>query len=106
MKSKIFKIVLPAFALMLAISASLAFTSVENSMEEDAIETSGWYQNVVPPTQASHCTFVPIINCDTVDQNAGLCSVIVTIGGVPTLKQVYKKATPLALCNTTLYKRP
>ncbi|WP_330444580.1 DUF6520 family protein [Flavivirga abyssicola] len=46
MKSNFFKIVLPAFALMLAITASLAFTSANNDVaeEEDAV-TIAYYKD-------------------------------------------------------------
>ena len=96
MNTKILKIVLPAFALMLAITASLAFTSAGNTMADDIVVTSGWYQN---PDQLSCVTASPI-NCDCTSIFNPLCTYMTIFGP----KQVYQKQNSISPCNVVLYK--
>ena len=91
MKTNFLKIVLPAFALMLAITASLAFTSVE----DDAIVTKAWYQNPDENT----CILVEPVRCDTVDQGLGFCE----IQQGPITHQLYDKDGN-GKCNIELFK--
>ncbi|AXP80866.1 hypothetical protein CJ739_1780 [Mariniflexile rhizosphaerae] len=99
MKSKIFKIVLPAFALVFAITASLAFTPAENGKAEDAPVNKGWYQN----PDANNCVQIMPIQCQT-DIAPQICTTIVF--GVE--RQLFYTATGdiTTPCNITLYKRP
>ncbi|MDO5978209.1 DUF6520 family protein [Flavivirga spongiicola] len=85
MKSKIFKIVLPAFALMLAITASLAFTSVENDAAEQT-PLEGWYlNNDTPPVCTKVITTPPgsDVNCQT--SGADVCTLFIPGQGLKTI---------------------
>lgn len=94
MKSKIFKIVLPAFALVFAITASLAFTPAENSMVEDTPITSAYFQN----PDEFNCTHVNQVDCDTVGTE--ICTIL---GGPSDGIQLFKKNTQNA-CNIVLFR--
>ncbi|MDO5968380.1 DUF6520 family protein [Flavivirga aquimarina] len=96
MKTKIFKIAFPALALILAITASLAFTSAENSMADDIVVTQGWYQN---PNEIS-CTLVSPINCDCTSSYNPICTYTVGFS----VHQVYQKQNSISPCNVILYK--
>ncbi len=95
MKTKSFKIVLPAFTLMLAITASLAFTPANNTAD-DIVVTSGYYQN---PNQIN-CKLVSPIDCDCTSSFNPVCTVILFDG----IHQVYQKQNSISPCNVLLYK--
>ena len=104
MKTNFFKIVLPAFALMLAITASLAFTPAENDMEEEefgALITVAYRQLVNPPTIPSHCSIKTNVSCQFENyENAPICTVQT---GPQTGQQLFGQVTP-GICNVILYK--
>ncbi|WP_162880174.1 DUF6520 family protein [Mariniflexile rhizosphaerae] len=92
MKSKIFKIVLPAFALLFAISVSLAFTPAGNSMVEETPVTAAFYQN----PDENNCTQV-VVDCDTC--GCEICTAV--IFGIE--RQLFLKNAG-GKCNILLYK--
>ena len=96
MKTKKIKILIPSFALMLAIITSIAFIPVENTMTEDCPITRAWYHH--GPDEM--CVLVEPVNCDDVDQNLGLCTV--SILGVT--QQLYGKDYNASCANVILYK--
>ena len=67
MKSNFFKIVFPAFALMLAITASLAFTPAEVNMEDDFAQYQVEYLDAnsvcQTVTQTKDCQLTGSIAC-------------------------------------------
>ena len=87
MKTNFLKAVIPAFAFMLAIVASLAFTSVETETPKQ-----GWIQTNNNP---SLCT---IDRSDCVIENTGA---VCTVDGTPFTQQVFAKNP--TLCNQILY---
>ncbi|MGB5819332.1 MAG: DUF6520 family protein [Saonia sp.] len=95
MKSKVFKIALPAFAFMLAIVASFAFTPTQNGLEEEMFIT-GFVQN----GSAISCISVPEI-CGTNSANP-VCETTEDFQGVPLGTQVFAKQG--TLCNSLLYR--
>lgn len=98
MKTKIFKTVLPTLALILAIAASFAFTPTGNSMAEYSMVTSGYIQN---PDEGNCIAFSPI-NCNTVNQFNGFCTVTLTTPS-PTIYRLYLMNFNNK-CNVALYK--
>ena len=98
MKTNFFKIVLPAFALMLAITASLAFTPVEEDHVPGLCDvTEAFYQN----PDANVCQEVLNIECDIADQGLGFCTIQVG----PFTKRLYlKTGITTGPCNVPLYK--
>ena len=61
MKTNVLKTVLPAFALMLALVASIAFTSAEKSMEEDA-PVQAYFSDGVAAPQLENCNLIITTN--------------------------------------------
>ncbi|NMH89703.1 DUF6520 family protein [Flavivirga algicola] len=96
MKTKIFKIVLPALALTLAVTASLAFTPNGNNMADAIVVTSGWYQN---PDELS-CAVASPINCDCTSSYNPVCTIIVGFN----VHQVYQRINSISPCNVLLYE--
>ncbi len=96
MKTTFFKIVLPAFALILAITASLAFAPNGNNMADDIVVTSGWFQN---PDELS-CTVASPINCDCTSSYNPVCTIVVGFS----IHQVYQKLNSISPCNVLLYE--
>ncbi|MDD7888258.1 DUF6520 family protein [Flavivirga sp. 57AJ16] len=96
MKTIFFKIALPAFAFMFAIMASLAFTSVENDIAEDCPITKAWIHH--GPDEM--CILVDPVNCDTVNQDLGLCTVTI----LKKTEQLYGKDYNASCANIILYK--
>ncbi|MDO5970015.1 DUF6520 family protein [Flavivirga aquimarina] len=95
MKSNFFKIVLPAFALMLAITASLAFTPADSS--EDLLKiTVAEYSH--PDTQ--DCTFKNEVECQSTGSD--ICTTIVKNNADDNVTvDLYLVSSN---CITTLYK--
>ncbi|MDD7888254.1 DUF6520 family protein [Flavivirga sp. 57AJ16] len=96
MKTNFFKIVLPAFALMLAITASLAFTPAENSAEDPNETIVDYISNVTT-------------NCVDADLSIGYCNIeqfedwipcTVNLGGAEGVVQLRKDQTS---CVTLLF---
>ncbi len=75
MKSNFFKIVLPAFALMLAITASLAFTPAEDITNEDVYFSNGVKAVELPAT----------LPCNAILTQNPVC----TVQDGPSQEQVY-----------------
>ncbi|WP_303318436.1 DUF6520 family protein [Flavivirga abyssicola] len=98
MKSKIFKTVFPAFALMLAIMASLALTSANNDVaekEEDATKiTIALYKNGI----GQPCVEVQDVCCQE-EVAEELCTI--NVNGID--RQLFKARTHTS-CNILLYK--
>ncbi|WP_303319223.1 DUF6520 family protein [Flavivirga abyssicola] len=96
MKSKIFKTVFPAFALILAISASLAFSPVNNDMAEDATKiTTAYYKNGI----GIPCPLVTPVLCQLEFVENQACTIQVS----GTDRQLFLIQTQNS-CVTLLYK--
>ncbi|GAA3586857.1 DUF6520 family protein [Flavivirga amylovorans] len=94
MKSNFFKIVLPAFALMLAITASLAFTPANDA---DVTLEQGFIQTLDQQGTITACD--ESIICDA-EENAQVCTV-----GLGTPIQVFGKQTlSQTSCSKVLYR--
>ncbi len=90
MKSNFLKIVLPAFALMLAITASLAFTSAE----EDITTENVYYAD------GSIAILLPA----TIDCNPNIVADLCTVQDGPNQVQVFYKDEETGEPTVTLYK--
>ncbi|WP_330444582.1 DUF6520 family protein [Flavivirga abyssicola] len=97
MKSNFFKIVLPAFALMLAITASLAFTSANNDVAEDTtIEiTTAFYKNGL----GNPCVLVNPVSCQVEFVEDKPCTI--SLQGVD--RQLFMTETQTS-CTVLLYE--
>ncbi|WP_303319149.1 DUF6520 family protein [Flavivirga abyssicola] len=98
MKSKIFKIVLPAFALMLAITASLAFTPANDHVVEDGILVStAYFRNGIQ----NPCLQLFPVSCQLEFVEDQICAV--NINGLDRAL-FFTKIQALPSCVTLLYK--
>ncbi|MDO5968529.1 DUF6520 family protein [Flavivirga aquimarina] len=96
MKSNFFKIVLPAFALMLAITASLAFTSADSAEDTDTKIVIAEY--IHPDTQ--DCTTIDEVCCQLTGTD--LCTAIVkNNAGNDVTVDLFLKTS---VCNLILYE--
>ncbi|WP_303319224.1 DUF6520 family protein [Flavivirga abyssicola] len=96
MKSKIFKTVFPAFAFMLAITASLAFTSANNDVVEE--EHTKITKAYVKAGIGQPCQLVTPVCCQ-VEFAEVLCTI--NISGID--RQLFKTRTQTS-CNGLLYE--
>ncbi|MDO5968531.1 DUF6520 family protein [Flavivirga aquimarina] len=103
MKSNFFKIVLPAFALMLAITASLAFTSADSAETATEIIVAEY---IHPDT--GFCTFIYEVSCQLqfIDIEQAICTVIVQDNeGVDVLVDLHLLTNfPTINCTIPLYE--
>ncbi|AUP80756.1 DUF6520 family protein [Flavivirga eckloniae] len=97
MNFKIFKIVLPVFTLMLAITTSVAFAPAENDAEHVGKITEGWIQNAAQPGKCG-TAFINVSCQNAIPPNFEICTV--TIAG----KKEKLLDQHVGKCNILLYK--
>ncbi|WP_303319148.1 DUF6520 family protein [Flavivirga abyssicola] len=95
MKTTLFKIVLPTFTLILGITTSLAFIAAKNAIDEDTVNTKGYYHG----SDGFNCISVSLVDCDDTVFNP-VCTA--TISGMT--HQIYGRDK--LQCNIVLFKRP
>ncbi|GAA3630504.1 DUF6520 family protein [Flavivirga jejuensis] len=100
MKTKLFKIILPAFAFILAITASFAFTSSKEDIESQQYATSGYIQTNLFGSPECHPVFLfPDEYCTT-----NFAPFLCTIYYFGQQEQVYQHRLDITTCIVPMWR--